>query len=198
MTSGKNCQDASCSPGGAADFDLRCQAFLSQGQAALTSRYLLPFKFGLNECEIYLLGGTVLSWYSTLAVIPDELLARSGLSIAVGSNAANLDPFLDKMTNAQKIKLNAPTQFSLSSVANLKLQSYSVAQTQALQNQNCYQVQVNNIATILTDTKGNTVPNTLSVWEIETDSILGNKYYIRYAEQELNGTSATFQDTDLK
>jgi hypothetical protein len=190
------CQDASCSPLAAADYNFKCASFLTSATTGL-NRFLSVFP-GINECESFILGGDPLTWHSTLAPIPDTLLLRTGLSMAVGSNSANLDPFSENMPNYLKIKLNAPVNFATKDVPNLTLQSYNVAMTSTNSTQDCYQVSVSNIPTITSDATGNAIVNNIGVWEVETDAIIGSNYYLRTGSLPATGSSVSFGDKDLK
>jgi hypothetical protein len=137
---GRACADPSCRPGFA-------EIFPSCG-ADPVYRAADDDGDGLNNCEETLLGSEVSEFDSSSDWIPDILGFYAGMPFTRGSQAALLDPDVDKVTNIEEIRGNTSLYDRNDNYFNLrptKYRSTVVSDTNGLK---CYEVEVTDIATI--------------------------------------------------
>lgn len=181
------CKNASCSSGGADPYTT------CRGLEISTS----PVVYGdrdndvLNDCEEKLLGSDMTEFDTNQDYIPDHLAFLKNISISQQSNANNLDPDQDGMTDYQEVKGNTPTRFKNDLVSDLKIQKYIGTLISTSGDQDCYRFDVKDMAF-------HNRNDIMRVYIMENTQVIGDHRLMRKAEKPSNFGAVYFYNEDFK
>jgi hypothetical protein len=146
-TKGKPCNDAKCSPANRDSYGI-CSGYKPITAVDGTVTYASSANDGLNDCEKFVLGGTVATFNSNGDMIPDAFAAFNSLSILPSSaGIAQADPFGDGFTNYAKLKLGLPIQVSSQTLLDIKSRTTTLTiESQPTAQTTCYHYVVSNVA----------------------------------------------------
>ena len=180
---GTPCKDAACATTNARNLQAQCGAMPVGG-------YLDSDNDFLNNCEENLLGSKSNDFDSNQDWVPDQFEWISQVSFVAGSNSLLAMPMNDGMTNYQKMKQNLPVNVPVSSLSGYIPMSYQISQVSDNPSQTCFQVQVQNIASI-------TGANSIRAYIMESRGATGNVRHMRVAQKQLSNGQLQLSDGDF-
>lgn len=187
---GHPCRDAACAYANRATFS-QCDKW----RDPVTQMFSSGSNDGFNDCEKFVMGGTVNSFSSNGSLIPDFLASVNTLSILPGTaNATLSDPFGDGVSNYNKLKLGLPIQVSEKTLLHFTPRSTSLTvDNQPNPNVTCYHLQVGNVAL-------SAFNNMIKIFVVQNPATIQDKPFATTAEAQTapNSGVATFSPSDFK
>lgn len=193
ITKGKPCDDPNCLAANRDQYAF-CDGYSPVTASDGTVTFSSSANDGLNDCEKFVLGGSVGNFNSNGDLIPDYYAAVNTLSIIPGSaGTAQADPFGDGLSNYSKLKLGLPIPFSIKSLVNVSSRSTSLTVESAPSSDvTCYHYTVGDIALSAS-------ANNIKVMVIQNSSAIQNKPFLMNAVKAIDSTgTATFGPGDFQ
>lgn len=192
-TKGRACDDPTCSAAARDPYAI-CAGYNPTTDASGNVNFNSNTNDGLNDCEKFLLNGSIQSFSSAGNLIPDLLAFKNTMAIQSGNaNVALADPFADGLNNYAKLKLGLPVQVSKKYISNFESRvSNLVVESSAATGVTCYRLNVNKVAL-------SGLNNKIKVYVIQNSSLIQDKPFLMTAEVMVNGDrNAIFQASDFR
>jgi len=192
-TKGLPCNDSTCAPAGRDPYAM-CAGYSPVKDANGNVTFSSSANDGLNDCEKFLLNGSSQSFNGNGDLIPDFLAFKNTLSIQkADASVALADPFGNKITNYQKLKLGYPIQVSAQQVPYFEPRTITLTvDSKADTGVTCYHYVASGVA--LTSPS-----NKLKVYVVQNSSLIQDKPFLMTAEQTLDSNlKASFSAGDFK
>ena len=192
-TKGRACDAQNCATLGRDPYAI-CAGYNPTTDTAGNVHFNSNANDGLNDCEKFLLNGSIQSFSSTGNLIPDLLSLKNTISIQSGNvNVALADPFGDGMNNYAKLKYGLPIQVSKKYVSDFDTRiSNLVVESTDISGVTCYRLTVDKVAL-------SAMNNKIKVYIVQNTSLIQDKPFLRTAEVTVNSDRhAVFQAIDFR
>ncbi len=193
-TKGRACDAPGCAAAGRDKYAF-CAGYSPVTDANGRVTFASSSNDGLNDCEKFVMGGQLGLFSSNGSMIPDLFALKSGLPIIPGSGgSATADPFGDKITNYEKIKLGLPVQVSRRALTNVEPRDISLTvESQPSPQVTCYHLQAGHVATSASDN------NLIRIMVVQNGSTIQDKPFLKKAERTLSSDQTVeFVESDFK